>query len=135
MDIELKYLNDKHKILVDTYLNSIKEDMFDATEDYDCSKFIEYSQVLKTILLYSNNFYDSVEMKEAAIEEFAFLVPNFTFYMTVGFLTGLKRKDNEYDFAITLDTVTRKTQDVTGEIADMLLDERNKNNTKNKLKK
>jgi hypothetical protein len=43
--------------------------------------------------------------------------------MTIGFMTGLKNKHNEYDLIMLIDRLTRKTESLTGEITDILHDE------------
>ena len=40
--------------------------------------------------------------------------------MTIGFMTGLKNKSNEYDLIMLIDRITRKTELLTGEITDIL---------------
>jgi hypothetical protein len=40
--------------------------------------------------------------------------------MTIGFMTGLKNKSNEYDLIMLIDRVTRKTEALTAEITDIL---------------
>ena len=55
-------------------------------------------------------------------EEFIFLIPNMTFYLSVGFLTGLKHKQNNEEMDKFVERMAKKTENITGELADLLLD-------------
>ena len=55
-------------------------------------------------------------------EEFMFLVPNMTFYMTVGFLSALKNKDNEQELDRAVRKMILRTEELTGQLADILID-------------
>ena len=80
--------------------------------------------------MYSNNFHDTILNKEegdGVISEFIFLIPNMTFYTAVGFLTALKDGENNSDLQSYLAQVGKYCENATSELADILIDEKEKN--------
>tara|TARA_R100000734_G_C3315692_1_gene107770 strand:+ start:705 stop:1109 length:405 start_codon:yes stop_codon:yes gene_type:complete len=117
---EIYAVNQKHKALLEKYIVYVKKVAYFATEDSKLGKFREYNDILNTIISYSNNFYEGVRDNKDLKAEFAYIIPNFVLYMTIGFMTGLKNKSNEYDLIMLIDRLTRKTELLTGEITDIL---------------
>tara|TARA_R100001509_G_scaffold60211_2_gene33228 strand:+ start:248 stop:652 length:405 start_codon:yes stop_codon:yes gene_type:complete len=117
---EIYAVNQKHKALLEKYIVYVKKVAYFATEDSKLGKFREYNDILNTIIAYSNNFYEGVRDNKDLKAEFAYIIPNFVLYMTIGFMTGLKNKSNEYDLIMLIDRITRKTELLTGEITDIL---------------
>jgi len=117
---EIYAVNQKHKALLEKYIVYVKKVAYFATEDSKLGKFREYNDILNTIIAYSNNFYEGVKDNKDLKAEFAYIIPNFVLYMTIGFMTGLKNKSNEYDLIMLIDRITRKTELLTGEITDIL---------------
>ena len=117
---EIYAVNQKHKALLEKYIVYVKKVAYFATEDSKLGKFREYNDILNTIIAYSNNFYEGVRDNKDLKAEFAYIIPNFVLYMTIGFMTGLKNKSNEYDLIMLIDRLTRKTELLTGEITDIL---------------
>ena len=117
---EIYAVNQKHKALLEKYIVYVKKVAYFATEDSKLGKFREYNDILNTIIAYSNNFYEGVRDNKDLKAEFAYIIPNFVLYMTIGFMTGLKNKSNEYDLVMLIDRITRKTELLTGEITDIL---------------
>ena len=120
---EILAVNNKHKMLLEKYIVYVKKIAYFATEDSANGKFKQYHDILETIIAYSNNFYETTTNKKQNKVEFAYIIPNFVLYMTIGFMTGLKNKNNEYDLIMLIDRLTRKTETLTGEITDILHDE------------
>ena len=120
---EILAVNNKHKMLLEKYIVYVKKIAYFATEDSANGKFKQYHDILETIIAYSNNFYETTGNKKQNKVEFAYIIPNFVLYMTIGFMTGLKNKHNEYDLIMLIDRLTRKTENLTGEITDILHDE------------
>jgi hypothetical protein len=120
---EILAVNNKHKMLLEKYIVYVKKIAYFATEDSANGKFKQYHDILETIIAYSNNFYETTANKKQNKVEFAYIIPNFVLYMTIGFMTGLKNKHNEYDLIMLIDRLTRKTENLTGEITDILHDE------------
>lgn len=121
--MEIDYLNKKHKKLVDGYIGYVKEIVYYATEDSQKGKYNEYSALITTIIEYSNNFYKGVNPYNNTKEEFAFMIPNLIFYMSIGFLTGLQKKKTRVDTMMMIEKIADTTQGVTGEIAEILIKE------------
>mgnify|MGYP003149746237 CR=1 FL=1 len=121
--MEIKYLNIKHEKVVKDYMSLVKEFVYYATEESKEGKYGEFTQLIRTIITYSNNFYKGVNKSDGAKEEFAFMIPNLLFYMTLGFLQGIQKKDQEYNTMKMVKKLADTTQEITGKIADILIDE------------
>lgn len=117
-----KYLNQQHREIIENYILYVKKLVYFATEDAGDKKFKDFLTVLDTVFLYSNNFHDSIKERTRMNEEFVFLIPNMTFYLSVGFLTGLKHKQNSDEMQEFIDRMAKKTENITGELADLLID-------------
>ena len=126
---EVFYLNDEHRIIVEKHILNVKKLVYYATEDCGLGKFQEFSDILETIYMYSNNFYTNmVEKKEndAYLAEFLFVIPNMYFYTAIGFLTALKNKNNKSIMRESLERIVMSCEDTTSELADVLIDENEK---------
>tara|TARA_R110000744_G_C18950989_1_gene515661 strand:- start:112 stop:516 length:405 start_codon:yes stop_codon:yes gene_type:complete len=117
-----KYLNQQHREIIENYILYVKKLVYFATEDAGDKKFKDFLTVLDTVFLYSNNFHDSIKERTRMNEEFIFLIPNMTFYLSVGFLTGLKHKQNNEEMQEFIDRMAKKSENITGELADLLID-------------
>ena len=121
-----KYINKVHEEKIDEYVLYLKKLVYFATEDAGSRKFFEFSEILETVFAYSNNFYDTMSKKRHMVEEFMFLIPNMAFYLSVGFFTGLKNKQNAQDIEMCIDRLSKKTENLTGELTDVLIDNKDK---------
>jgi len=121
--MKIKYLNDRHKKIVESYVRSVKEVVYYATEESAEGKYNEFTELIGTIVTYSNNFHKSLNKNDGAREEFAFMIPNLLFYMTIGFLQGIQKKDQEYNTMRVIQKLANGAQEITGKIADILIDE------------
>jgi hypothetical protein len=126
MESENKYINKEHEAIVEQYVLYLKKLVYFATEDAGNMKFQEYTEILESVFMYSNNFYDTMTRKKHMVEEFMFLIPNMAFYLSVGFFTGLKNKNNAKDIEMCIDRLAKKTEDITGELTDILIDNKEK---------
>jgi hypothetical protein len=122
--IELSYLNAKHQAVIGQYIKEIKQEMYFSTEYVGEGKYQDFLEILNSIYLYSNNFYDTMLKNEdsAVYDEFIFLIPNMIFYTTIGFLTALKDGDNDEDMIEHLKKIALDCENVTSELADILID-------------
>lgn len=122
--IALSYLNAKHQVVIEQYIKEIKEKMYFSTEHVGEGKYQDFLEILNSIYLYSNNFYDTMLKNEdsAVYDEFIFLIPNMIFYTTIGFLTALKDGDNDEDMIEHLKKIALDCENVTSELADILID-------------
>jgi len=126
MEVENKYINKEHEAKIDEYVLYLQKLVYFSTEDYGSRKFLEYTKILETVFTYSNNFYDTMTKKKHMVEEFMFLIPNMAFYLSVGFFTGLKNKENAKDIEMCIDRLSKKTELLTGELTDVLIDNKEK---------
>lgn len=126
MESENKYINKEHEDIVEQYVLYLKKLIYFATEDAGNMKFQEYTEILESVFMYSNNFYDTMTKKKHMVEEFMFLIPNMAFYLSVGFFTGLKNKNNAKDIEMCIDRLAKKTENITGELTDILIDNKEK---------
>ena len=126
MESENKYINKEHEDIVEQYVLNLKKLIYFATEDAGNMKFQEYTEILESVFMYSNNFYDTMTRKKHMVEEFMFLIPNMAFYLSVGFFTGLKNKNNAKDIEMCIDRLAKKTENITGELTDILIDNKEK---------
>lgn len=121
--MKIKYLNDRHQKIVESYVRSVKEVVYYATEESSEGKYGEFTELIGTIITYSNNFHKGVNKNDGAKEEFAFMIPNLLFYMAIGFLQGIQKKDQEYNTMKVIQRLANEAQEITGKIADILIDE------------
>jgi len=126
MESENKYINKEHEAIVEQYVLYLKKLVYFATEDAGNMKFQEYTEILESVFMYSNNFYDTMTKKKHMVEEFMFLIPNMAFYLSVGFFTGLKKQNNAKDIEMCIDRLAKKTENITGELTDILIDNKEK---------
>ena len=127
---DIFYLNDKHREIIESHTKNIKQVMYFATEDVSEGKYQDFLHILRSVYLYSNNFYDTMLNKEedsGVTAEFVFLIPNMTFYTSVGFLTALKNGENDLDLQYHLTQIGEYCENATSELADVLIDEKEKN--------
>jgi hypothetical protein len=126
MESENKYINKEHEAIVEQYVLYLKKLVYFATEDAGNMKFQEYTEILESVFMYSNNFYDTMTKKKHMVEEFMFLIPNMAFYLSVGFFTGLKNRNNAKDIEMCINRLAKKTENITGELTDILIDNKEK---------
>jgi hypothetical protein len=129
-DIEMCYLNEQHKLIVEAHIKKIKKMMYYATENVDGGKYQGFLDILNSIYLYSNNFYSTMLDKDdtdsGVVAEFLFLIPNMCFYSTIGFLTALKDGRNDSEIKGYLQRIGISCENTTSELADILMDENEK---------
>ena len=120
---EVKYLNDRHKDVIEQYLLRLKKIMYFATENAESGKYQDFLDILSAVYAYSNSFHSTMLKNKDVTQEFLFLIPNMSFYSCIGYLTALKNKINADDVKNDLEKVTVITEDVTGSLADILIDD------------
>lgn len=127
---EILYLNDNHKEVVERLMKDIKELMYYATEEQISGKYQDFLNILDSVYLYSNNFHETtlkLEGGDGVMAEFIFLIPNMIFYTAIGFLTALKTEENSKYMKDYLEDVASFCENTTSELADVLIDETEKN--------
>jgi len=125
---EINYLDDKHKGIVENYIVKVKKVMYFSTDNCAYGKYHSFIELMDSVYLYSNNFYDRMLKDEDTeiISEFLFIIPNMMFYATVGFLTALRNDKNLIQITLSIDNIARITEDATSELADVLIDKEEK---------
>ena len=126
---EISYINENHRRIVELHLRKIKKAMYFATEDVGKGKYQEFLDIMNSVYLYSNNFYDTMVEKKGnggLLDEFMFLIPNMVFYTAIGFLTALKDGENDFAMRNGLEEIGSICEDTTSELADILIDEKEK---------
>lgn len=126
---EISYINENHRRIVELHLRNIKKAMYFATEDVGEGKYQDFLDIMNSVYLYSNNFYDTmVEKKDGGglLDEFMFLIPNMVFYTAIGYLTALKDGENDYLMRNGLEEIGSICENATSELADILIDEKEK---------
>ena len=126
---EISYINENHRSIVELHLIKIKKAMYFATEDVGEGKYQDFLDIMNSVYLYSNNFYDTmVEKKDdgGLLDEFMFLIPNMVFYTAIGYLTALKDGENDFTMRNGLEEIGSICENATSELADILIDEKEK---------
>jgi len=126
---EISYINEDHRRIVELHLRKIKKAMYFATEDVGEGKYQDFLEIMNSVYLYSNNFYENmVEKKgdDALLEEFIFLIPNMVFYTSIGFLTALKDGENDFVSRSSLEEIGGYCENATSELADIIIDNKEK---------
>ena len=130
-DIDIVYLNAEHKRIICKHIKMISKLMYYATETTEAGKYKDFLTILNSIYMYSNNFYNTMVDKEdfekGAVAEFLFLIPNMSFYTSIGFLTALKDGDNDTSLRENLEDIGMNCENTTSELADILIDEKEEN--------
>tara|TARA_R110002020_G_scaffold28910_1_gene91566 strand:- start:524 stop:958 length:435 start_codon:yes stop_codon:yes gene_type:complete len=125
---EINYLDDIHKGIIQEYIVRVKKVMYFSTDNCAYGKYHSFVDLMDSVYLYSNNFYDRMLKDEdtEVISEFLFIIPNMMFYTTVGFLTALRNEKNLIPITISIENIARITEDATSELADVLIDKEEK---------
>ena len=122
---DILYLNEGHQVVVEGLMENVKKIMYYATEDEIAGKYQDFLNILDSVYLYSNNFHETtlkIEGDDGVMAEFIFLIPNMLFYTAIGFITGLKTKENGDVMVIHLERIGSLCENSTGELADVLID-------------
>ena len=129
-DSEVIYLNDSHEKIVESHIKEIKKLMYYATDKVSTGKYKDFLTILDSINMYSNNFYNTMlsrgECNDGEMAEFIFLIPNMSYYTTIGFLTALKNGNNEIHLRDSLEKIGAKCENTTAELVDVLFEETEK---------
>jgi hypothetical protein len=126
--MKLQSINEEHEVLIRRYVNFIKGIAYEATENCEYGKFDDYNDILNNIIKYTNEFQEIIEYNNQT-KEWVYMSPNLMLYSCMGFLTGIKNKDN-YEIIDSLSEILfEKTIDVvekTSTIIDNLEYEQSK---------
>jgi len=119
--MNLSSLNKQHEDMLVRYIKSIQGAVYEATEDDEVNKFLDFNEILENIINYTNAF-NKLSKGENKRTEWAYMTPNLMLYATIGFLSGIKNKQNAKLIDKLSDKLFNMTVDFIGETTDILED-------------
>ena len=120
----IKSLNGTHRRLVSQHLKFLQARLYRITEhDKTVGKFLDYQDILDTIVQYSNDFEDYTK-EERSTEEWLYMIPTLSLYASLGFLAGIKndRMERFVDFEEEMRKFVDSTLNLVGDLSDVLQD-------------
>ena len=120
----IKSLNNTHRRLVSQHLKFLQARLYRITEhDKTVGKFLDYQDILDTIVKYSNDFEDYTK-EERSTEEWMYMIPTLSLYASLGFLAGIKndRMERFVDFEEEMKKFVDSTLNLVGDLSDVLQD-------------
>jgi len=122
--MEIDYLSEKHRVIVEKYIAEVKKTMYYATDCEGIGKYGDFIDLADTVFSYSNNFFESMNngYKGITTSEFLFLIPNMLFYTSIGFVMGIKNNENSEEMDFYIEKVTTLAESAIGDLADVLID-------------
>ncbi len=120
----IKSLNNTHRRLVSQHLKFLQARLYRITEhDKTVGKFLDYQDILDTIVKYSNDFEDYTK-EERSTEEWMYMIPTLSLYASLGFLAGIKNDKMErfVDFEEEMKKFVDSTLNLVGDLSDVLQD-------------
>ena len=120
----IKSLNNTHRRLVSQHLKFLQARLYKITEhDKTVGKFLDYQDILDTIVKYSNDFEDYTK-EERSTEEWMYMIPTLSLYASLGFLAGIKndRMERFVDFEEEMRKFVDSTLNLVGDLSDVLQD-------------
>ena len=123
--MDIGSLNQEHEEILTKYIKFIQGTIYNATEDCDGTKFLDFNDILENIITYTNTFNKIVKTSNRRAE-WAYMTPNLILYATMGFLSGIKKNDNCKLIDELSEEMFERTVDFIGETTDILEDIRTK---------
>tara|TARA_R110000824_G_scaffold115009_2_gene265896 strand:+ start:1398 stop:1823 length:426 start_codon:yes stop_codon:yes gene_type:complete len=122
--MEIDYLSERHRVIVEIYIAEVKKTMYYATDCENVGKYGDFIDLSDTVFSYSNNFFESMNngYKGITTSEFLFLIPNMLFYTSIGFIMGIKNSENKSEMDFYIEKVTTLAESAIGDLADVLID-------------
>tara|TARA_R100000805_G_C3625431_1_gene134325 strand:- start:7091 stop:7516 length:426 start_codon:yes stop_codon:yes gene_type:complete len=133
----IKAINSKHRILVREHLKFLQSRLYDLTEyDKTNGKFLDFVEVLDTIVKYSNDFKDYTN-KNRGKDEWMYMIPTLSLYASLGFMVGIKNEQiqKRIDMSDMQEEIIAETLELVAELADVLTDYREKKGIEKELNK
>ena len=130
--MDITSLNKKHEQILTKYVKFIQGTVYNATEDYESKKFLDFNEILENIVNYTNAFNKIVKTQNKTAE-WAYMTPNLMLYATMGFLSGIKRKENSRYIDELSESMFERTVDFIGETTDILEDIKTKERIQEKI--
>ena len=130
--MKLNSLNKNHEDILKKYISFVQQTVYEATEDFDAKKFLDFNEVLENIIDYTNAFNKIVETSNRRTE-WAYMTPNLILYACIGFLSALRNGENNEFIDGLSEDLFEKTVDFVGETTDILDDINTKENIQEKI--
>ena len=90
----IKTLNSEHAELLDEYINKIDETIYYATEGLNSYRYESFETCKRKGIEMSNGMGEAYIDDDLA-EEWVMTLPNFLIFSVLGFISGIKTKQNE----------------------------------------
>ena len=119
--MKLNSLNQNHEDILKKYISFVQKTVYKATEDYDAKKFLDFNEVLENIVDYTNAF-NKIVKTSSRRTEWAYMTPNLILYSCIGFISGLRSKQNNDFMDALFENLFERTVDFIGETTDILED-------------
>tara|TARA_R100000655_G_scaffold46846_4_gene83819 strand:- start:1979 stop:2395 length:417 start_codon:yes stop_codon:yes gene_type:complete len=126
--MELNSLNQKHENMLKKYIKFVQGTVYNATEDANLRKFLDFNEILQNIITYTN----AIERLDKN-SEWVYMAPNLMLYSCIGFLSALRNKDNNKLMDELCEKLFEETVDFMGETTDILEDIRIKKKLQRKI--
>ena len=119
--MKLHSLNKYHEDILKKYISFVQKTVYASTEDYTAQKFLDFNEVLENIIDFTNAFNKLVKTGDRRTE-WAYMTPNLILYSCIGFLSGIRNKENGQLIDKLSEELFEVTIDVIGETTDILED-------------
>lgn len=119
--MKLHSLNQYHEDILKKYISFVQKTVYQATEGHTVKKFLDFNEVLENIIDFTNAFNKIVKSSNRRTE-WAYLTPNLILYACVGFISGLRNKENNELMSRLSEDLFENTIDLIGETTDILED-------------
>jgi len=119
--MKLHSLNKYHEDILKKYISFVQKTIYQATEGYTAKKFLDFNEVLENIIDFTNSFNKIVKSSNRRTE-WAYLTPNLILYACVGFISGLRNRENNELMSRLSEDLFENTIDLIGETTDILED-------------
>jgi len=130
--MELNSLNKNHEDILQKYISFVQKTVYQATEEFEAKKFLDFNKVLENIIDYTNAYGKFIETPNRRTE-LAYMTPNLILYSCVGFISGIRNEENNDLLDELSEELFETTVDFIGETTDILEDIRAKENIQKKI--
>ena len=130
-------LNGQHKVLISKHMKFLQARIFMITErDNTIGKFLDFQDILDTIIKYSNDF-EKHAKNDRGEDEWMYMIPTLSLYASLGFIAGIKNDQMEtvIDFDEESRNLVESTLDIIGGLSDVLQEHREREGINNEMQK
>lgn len=116
---EIQGINQQHTRILQEFIVYVQKQTYLITEGEDEGKYQDFEEVMQDVFAYYIDFRKYAVKDEDGMEEWVYMLPNLLLYSFLGFLAGVKHKNN-YRLINTIETkVVQATMETIGSISDM----------------